>query len=161
MIKVTLEFPNVELAIATLGKIMNAGAPKAAKGGPGQETPPAAAAAPAPTRRPGRPRKNATPAQPVSADKPPAGSTSVVEPAVAPQPAASAPVDNPAPDPSPAAAATLEEARKAIADCVGAPKCGLSVAQNILTGFGVRRVQDLAPERFGELVAAVKQRMAQ
>ncbi len=172
MIKVTFEFATVELAIATLGKIM-VGAPVARTEG----SDPAAGrvvkepAAPT-TRKPradaGKPRgsyKNAG----VPADADPKGHGSTPTPAApAPETAASpAPAEGDKPQPSgvtPAvAAATEADAQKALeADAQKALEAlfaakGLAEAQRVLGLFGVAALRFLPADKRGEFITKAQE----
>lgn len=175
MIKVTLEFPSVEAAIATLGKIM-VGTPAAAA----HKAPALAGESvtlPAVPTTPRKPRAdagkkrgphNAAPAIPPTGDAPKGDAESASPPGAAPQTAApeTAPAEGDKPQPSgavpgPAAVAPTDRNRaasvpseadaQAALEKVFAGK-GLQAAQSVLAAFGVSRLRDVKPEDRAEFI---------
>lgn len=173
MIKVTLEFPSVEAAIASLGKLM-VGAPVAQKAAP-ESTDKAPAVAPAaPTTRTRKPRAdagkkrgphNADPAGSPTGEAPKSDASPTVIPSgPASQPAAPvAPAEGDKPQPSgvtpPVAAAPSEADAQAALEKVFAGK-GLQSAQAVLAGFGVTRLRDIKPEDRAAFIAAAEKAAA-
>ena len=183
MIRVTLEFPSVEAAIASLGKLMvgapvktpaiQAGAGETAggakiTGAEGQQTQQSSGA---PTTRTRKPRADAGKKRgPHNADAPSGeapksdASPTVLPSGPAPQPAAPvAPAEGDKPQPSgvtpPVAAAPSEADAQAALEKVFAGK-GLQSAQAVLAGFGVTRLRDIKPEDRAAFIAAAEKAAA-
>jgi len=170
MIKVTLEFPSVEAAIATLGKIMvGASVKSVAQTHEAKTAEPPAPAAPT-SRKPradagkkrGPHQTAAAGTAPVEGDKPqPPGVTPA--PVAAPETAAPASEAN-APSATvqtqaPAAAAPSEADAQAALEKVFAGK-GLQAAQATLASFGVTRLRDIKPEDRAAFIAAAEKAAA-
>lgn len=181
MIKVTLEFPSVEAAIASLGKLM-VGAPVAQKaaasgpataGAPVAEQAPVAAPASPTTPKSRKPRADAGKKRgPHNADsagtstgEAPKGDAAPASPSgSAPETAAPvAPAEGDKPQPSgvtpPAAAAPSEADAQAALEKVFAGK-GLQAAQATLAQFGVTRLRDIKPEDRAQFIAAAEKAAA-
>ena len=100
------------------------------------------------------PTTDATPPKPAKKVRKSEAAPAAAAPVEAPQPPAAAPAPEQAPAPAVAVTpayppATLDEARAAVAALVDTK--GVPIAKALLSRFGVARVQDALPERFGEI----------
>ena len=147
MVKITLEFPSIDVAIVALGKLVGtpvkATQPVAASVAAGQGA--TAPAAPTTTRKgrndKGVPRKPK--AEPAGAGATVTTTASAAAPQAAPAGEASV---------STLTAADTEKALEAVFNGKGLP-----TAQALLQRFGIARLRDLKPEQYVDFVAAAKE----
>ena len=177
MIKVTLEFPSVEAAIATLGKIMGVKPPKDSAAPPQQGKPQveatpspasvAGATAAEPSKRGQRSDKgvkrgsykNAAPGaegqRPIEAPKGeplPAAAPETAAPATPMMTETKALVSRDGESKPGAAVPTAEDAQAALSKVFETH--GLPAAQHLLAEFGVSRLRDLPAEKRAEFISA-------
>lgn len=148
MVKITLEYPNVDAAIVALGKLTSAAGTTIVEGKPrkgrsdkgvprkqdAQPPAPEAAAAPSP---------QAT-AQTAPADADKAEPSGVAPSAVSTAPAAASSV---------ASEADAQKALEKLFESFPDSATGIAEAKKILTGFGVSRVRDLKEDQRADFIA--------